>query len=296
MIAAWIEAIRLRTLPLALASIGMGSVMAASQGLFQQNILILAAITTILLQILSNLANDLGDSDNGADHTGRIGPARAVQSGAISKRSMLMAVILFAVLSLISGIALLYVSVGFANINFIVFLLLGIACIVAAIKYTAGANPYGYAGLGDISVFLFFGLVGVLGSYYLYSLEIPIKLVLPAISCGMFATAVLNLNNMRDIDSDKIANKQTIPVRIGLVHAKVYHFWLVGIGAIAAMGYAVLYFHFIANFLFVIALGLFAKINSDIQHKEGAALDPYLKKTAMTTLLFVLLWGVGIFI
>lgn len=296
MIAAWIEAFRLRTLPLALASIGMGSVMAASQGLFQQNILILAALTTILLQILSNLANDLGDSNNGADHTGRVGPARAVQSGAISKRSMLMAVILFAALSLISGIALLYVSIGFSNVRFILFLLLGFASIVAAIKYTAGSNPYGYAGLGDISVFLFFGLVGVQGSYYLYSLVIPLRLVLPAISCGMFATAVLNLNNMRDIVSDKIANKLTIPVRIGLANAKVYHFWLVGIGAITAMVYAVLYFHFITNFLFVIALGLFAKINADIQHKEGAALDPYLKKTAMTTLLFVLLWGVGIFI
>jgi 1,4-dihydroxy-2-naphthoate octaprenyltransferase len=167
---AWLHAVRLRTLPLALSSILMGSILAADQGGFRFEVFILAAITTIFLQILSNLSNDYGDSIHGADNPERQGPIRAVQSGVISLASMKKAMILFAFLSLGSGLGLLYISLNDWLLYFI-FLGLGVLAIIAAITYTSGAKPYGYAGLGDLSVFIFFGLLGVSGTYFLHTLS-----------------------------------------------------------------------------------------------------------------------------
>lgn len=290
----WLEAFRLRTLPLALSSIGMGSALAGYKGFFQWNIFLLAIVTTIFLQILSNLANDYGDSENGADHEGRLGPLRSVQKGAISKRQMQIAMAIFSLLSFCSGIGLLSVSIGLGNVQFYTFVALGILCIAAAIKYTSGHNPYGYQGLGDISVFIFFGLVGVLGSYYLYAASLSWDLLLPAISCGAFATAVLNVNNMRDIESDKLVNKNTIPVKIGLQKAKYYHSALLLIGSFSAVVYHLLNYHSIIQFLFLISILLFAIIYRSMKHKSGAELDPFLKKTAANTLLFVILFSIGL--
>ena len=155
----WIHAIRLRTLPLALASIGLGSFLAAFDGKFRWSVLLLSGLTTIFLQILSNLANDYGDTQHGADHAGRAGPDRAVQTGKISMKSMKIAIYIFIGLSLVSGLSLLFISLQEVSVGFLLMLLVGVLAIGAAINYTMGKNPYGYAGFGDLFVLIFFGLI-----------------------------------------------------------------------------------------------------------------------------------------
>ena len=204
---AWLHAFRLRTLPLSLSCIGMAGFLAAAAGKFDLVLFLLCCITTIFLQVLSNLANDYGDSIHGADHAERKGPTRAVQSGAISLSQMRNAVILFSLLSLVSGVMLLLLSFGTDWLAIFFFFGLGLLSILAAIGYTVGKKPYGYIGLGDISVLIFFGLVGVMGSFYLFTHQISWLEVLPALSCGLFSIAVLNVNNIRDIDSDRMAGK-----------------------------------------------------------------------------------------
>jgi 1,4-dihydroxy-2-naphthoate octaprenyltransferase len=292
---AWLSAIRIRTLPLALASIGMGSFLAAEAGYFRWSVFLLCAITTIFLQILSNLANDYGDSIHGADSILRDGPSRAVQSGAIAPGIMRKAIALFVILSLVSGITLLYIALGLNIQAILLFFFIGIMAIIAAIAYTAGKKPYGYAGLGDFSVFLFFGIVGVAGTYYLYVKEISWLLILPAVSCGMFATAVLNLNNVRDISSDKSAGKKSIPVRIGRDRAVIYHYLLLILGFITAFLFTVLYFKSYFQFLFILAVPLLVKNAIAIKTRKTAMeLDPFLKQMAIATLVFVLMFGIGI--
>lgn len=290
----WLRAFRLRTLPLALSCIGMGGFLAAFANAFRWNIFLLCVLTTIFLQILSNLANDYGDSVHGADSNDRKGPSRAVQSGAISAASMRGAVILFVVLALISGIALLRVSFGF-NWNAILFFLgLGVLSILAAIAYTVGKKPYGYAGLGDLSVLVFFGLVGVMGSYYLFTQHVTWHEILPALSCGLFSIGVLNVNNIRDIESDRKAGKYSIPVRIGKQSATLYHWGLIITGLLSATVYTFLNFHSYSQFLFLVSAPLFIRIGLAVSRKPSHDLDPYLKQMALTTLVFVLLFGLGL--
>lgn len=294
MVKSWLGAFRLRTLPLALSCIAMGGFLAAHANAFRWDIFLLCVVTTIFLQILSNLANDYGDTVNGADHAQRKGPSRAVQSGVISMRQMKTAVAIFVLLCLTSGVALLFVSFGL-NWNAIVFFFgLGVLSILAAIAYTVGKRPYGYAGLGDASVLIFFGLVGVLGSYYLFTQQVSWREVLPALSCGFFSIGVLNVNNMRDIDSDRAAGKYSIPVRIGKERAAMYHWVLVLAGLISAVIYTSLEFHSIFQFLFLISAPLFVRIAVAVSKKPSDELDPYLKQMALSTLLFVLLFGIGL--
>lgn len=293
MIKAWLSAFRLRTLPLALASIAMGTFLAASFELMQPKIFLLSALTTIFLQILSNLANDYGDSIHGADSVDRKGPQRAVQSGEISSKAMFRAMIIFALLSLISGVWLLFEAIE-SEYTFGLFLALGILAIIASITYTAGSHPYGYMGFGDISVLIFFGWVAVLGTFYLHTQFINWWIILPATSCGLFATAVLNLNNIRDIESDKLAGKNSLPVRMGKNNAIKYHWFLLIAGIFCAMVYVVFHFQSAFQFLFLIVLPLlFINGKAVYEKKEAAELDPYLKQMALTTLLFVVTFGVG---
>lgn len=293
MIKHWISAFRLRTLPLALASIGMGSFLAGAYQLFSLKIFLLAAFTTIFLQILSNLANDYGDSIHGADSDDREGPQRAVQSGAISRQAMFRAMIVLGVLSFGCGILLLYAAIDSLQ-TFFFFLGLGVLSIIAAITYTAGKKPYGYAGLGDISVVIFFGWVAVLGTFYLHAHLFHWTLLLPATSCGLFATAVLNVNNIRDIDSDKKAGKKSIPVRIGRQKAVIYHWILLSVGVMCSLAYVVLNFQNAFQLIFLIILPLlFINAKAVHQKHEAAQLDPYLKQMALTTLVFVLTFGIG---
>lgn len=293
MISTWISAFRLRTLPLALSSVGMGGFLAAAQGRFNGIVFTLCCTTTILLQILSNLANDYGDTVNGADHGGRKGPARAVQSGAISIASMRSAIGLFVVLSLVSGVALLFAAFGMNYQLLVTFFSIGLLCIAAAILYTAGKKPYGYAGLGDLSVLIFFGGVGVTGSLFLFTHTLSAWSLLPALACGLFSVGVLNINNMRDIESDRLAGKYSIPVRIGKEKAGLYHWFLLFGGVTAAVLYTVGTYQAPIQFLFLLALPVFIAIGKAVNEKPSEELDPYLKRMALGTLLFVVLFGIG---
>jgi 1,4-dihydroxy-2-naphthoate octaprenyltransferase len=291
----WISAFRPRTLPLALASILTGAFLAKSAGQFNWPVVALAALTTILLQILSNLANDYGDSQNGADSVHRQGPLRAVQSGAITPAEMKRAMWAFGLAALVSGVALLLVALGFkAAWVLLAFFVLGLSAIWAAVNYTAGSRPYGYAGLGDMSVFLFFGIVGVCGTYFLQTRTLPLAVLLPAAALGCFATAVLNVNNIRDIVSDKLAGKITVPVRLGPQHARRYHWLLLVLGVGAAVIYVALNYHSPWQWLFVLSLPLFLFNGRQVwARQESMHLDPLLKQMALSTLVFTLLFGLG---
>ena len=269
--------------------------MAAANGAFDGTIVGLCVLTTLFLQILSNLANDYGDTKHGADSEYREGPMRAVQAGYIKAEHMKKGMAVFSLLSLLSGLLLLWTAFGSEGILlFLIFLALGLAAIWAAINYTAGDKPYGYAGLGDISVFVFFGLVGVLGTYYLQAQELEATVMLPALVCGFFSTAVLNVNNIRDIKSDTLAGKQSIPVRLGPQKARVYHLLLLAGGVLSAGLYVLLNFQSLWQLLFILALPMVVVNGVNVWRKQTSKeLDPFLKQMAMTTLLFVLLFGVG---
>jgi 1,4-dihydroxy-2-naphthoate octaprenyltransferase len=290
----WLKAFRLRTLPLALSCIAMGGFLASSANAFRWDIFLLCVLTTIFLQILSNLANDYGDSVHGADSVDRKGPSRAVQSGAITPAQMKGAVIIFIILCLASGVSLLLIAFGIDWNAIFFFLGLGVLCILAAIAYTIGRRPYGYIGLGDLSVLIFFGFVGVLGSYYLFTKNVSWYQALPAFSCGLFSIAVLNINNIRDIESDLKAGKYSIPVRIGRDKAVIYH-WILLITSIAsALTYAILTYSSPWQFLFLLSIPLFVSNGVAVSKRPSHELDPFLKQMALSTLMFVLLFGIGI--
>lgn len=294
MMRVWLDAFRLRTLPLSLACVGMAAFLAAARDAFSLAIFILCCLTTIFLQILSNLANDYGDSVHGADHAGRQGPARAVQSGAISGAQMKMAIAVLVVLSLASGVALLGVAFGTDWNELLLFLLLGVASILAAIGYTVGKKPYGYMGLGDFSVLIFFGFVGVMGSLYLFTRALQWVDVLPALSCGLFSVGVLNINNTRDIASDRAAGKYSLPVRIGKTNAARYQFFLMAAAVVAALGFVALDYHSPVQVMFLLIIPMLVHIGRGVGRLPSEQLDPFLKKMALTTLAFVVLFGVGL--
>lgn len=232
---AWIMAFRLRTLPLSFSVVIMGTAVSIGDGGPRMVTLGLTLLTTLFLQILSNISNDYGDSVKGTDGADRVGPERAVQSGVISLSEMRRAIMVFAGLSLAAGLVLLwaaYASVGAGPV--LTLLAVGVLCIAAAITYTVGRHPYGYAGLGDLSVFVFFGLVGVVGTYFIQTGVIGAKVVLPAVSVGLLSCGVLNMNNMRDLENDRRAGKRTLPVIMGLRLAAAYQIGLM-VCAVAGM-------------------------------------------------------------
>ena len=292
----WLNAFRLRTLPLALSCIIVGSGMAYDSPNFNWIIFSLAISTTLFLQILSNLANDYGDAEKGTDNKDRVGPERAIQSGKITSSQMKKGIVTFVILTLTSGISLIYNSnLGENILAQIGFILLGIVCIIAAIKYTAGKGAYGYKGLGDIFVFLFFGLVGVCGTYFLFTKEINLLHVLPGITIGLFSAAVLNLNNMRDIENDGASGKNTLVVKIGLSNAKLYHLSIILIGISTSIIYVLQSSFHVINFIFLLSyiplvIHLFKVFNT----KTPSNLDPELKKVALTTFLFSILFWISI--
>lgn len=291
----WIQAFRLRTLPLALANVTLGSFLAAEAGGFRWGVAILSGLTITLLQILSNLANDYGDSKHGVDSEEREGPSRTVQAGLITATAMKRGMIGFGIAAFVSGIALLWVSLGIEQLPiFLGFIVLGLLAIWAAIAYTATDKPYGYAGLGDLFVLLFFGFVGVLGTFYLHVGTIDWVFALPALTCGLFSVAVLNVNNIRDIESDIKAGKHSVPVRLGRAKAVVYHWTLLGGGLLAAVAYCFVQEANWTQWIFLITLPLLIKNGHAVSHyKTSAQLDPYLKQMALTTLLFVITFGIG---
>ncbi|WP_320018505.1 1,4-dihydroxy-2-naphthoate polyprenyltransferase [Labilibaculum manganireducens] len=293
---AWIHAFRLRTLPLALSSIFLGSFLAAAHHSFSFKIFILATLTTLFLQILSNLANDLGDSISGADNNERVGPERAVQSGVISHKEMKGMLIVFVLLSLCSGLWLLYEGMQLINLKQgAIMLVIGLLAISAAINYTVGKNPYGYSGFGDLFVFLFFGLVGVLGTYFLHTGSMSWSLFLPAVSVGLLSVGVLNLNNMRDIDNDARTGKTTLVVKMGAANAKRYHFMLLSIAMILPCLYTIFNWQSAFQFLFLLSFPFIVRnILRVFKNKNARDLDPELKRLAISTLLFSLSFGLGL--
>lgn len=286
----WIQAARLRTLPLALSSIGMGGIVAWFDARFSTPVFVMACLTTISLQILSNFANDYGDTQNGADLAGRVGPARSVQTGEITIPQMKTAIGIMIGLSLLLGITLLFIAFeSFTSPAFLSLFGVGLASIAAAYFYTAGKNPYGYAGLGDLSVFVFFGLVGVAGSYFLFTQTLSNTIWLPAMANGFLATGVLNLNNIRDIASDQRAGKRTIPTRLGATKAKAYHIVLL-VGAMASLW---LYHQTLPNHTpwFVLMYPIFFVNILQVYRLPNP--DPLLKQLSLSTLGVVLLFWLG---
>ena len=291
---AWLRAFRLRTLPLAFSSLLMGGFLAASRGYFDASILVWSLVTTLLLQVLSNLANDYGDYTSGVDGDHRQGPARTVQAGLIPASQMKRALVVFSILSLCSGMVLLWVAFRDQWLYALLFLVVGLGAIYAAIRYTVGKKPYGYAGLGDVAVLLFFGLTGVGGSYFLYAKSLDGPVWLLAVSCGLFAVGVLNVNNIRDIASDEASGKRSLPVRMGRSRAVAYHAALLTTGFLLAVIFALGRFGSVYGWAFVLVAPLLIRNFRAVRSKRGMELDPYLKQLALTTLLFVLLMGAGL--
>lgn len=285
----WIQAARLRTLPLSLSGIIVGSAYAYHQGFYDYRILGLAFLTTLGLQILSNYANDYGDGVKGTD-VNRIGEKRMVAAGVITASQMKKAVIITAIITLALALTLIYVAFGKENFALsLIFILLGIGSIGAAIKYTVGSNAYGYNGLGDLFVFVFFGLVSVIGSNFLYTHFLDWKLVLPASAIGMLSVAVLNLNNMRDIENDRAAGKRTLVVKMGLENAKKYHNFLIIAPFILFFVFSILNEHrLILNYFVLIFLLTHLKtVKKATSYEE---FDPELKKVALSTFILSLIF------
>ncbi len=295
MIKKWLGAARLRTLPLSLSGIVLASFLAVAEDKFNVWIFVFAILTTVGFQVISNFANDYGDGVKGTDNEDRIGPERAIQSGDITPLQMKKAIVITSILTLIVALVLIYISFGKENFGYsLLFFVLGIASIAAAIKYTVGKNAYGYYGMGDIFVFLFFGLLSVCGTYFLYSKSLDPTVFLPAFSIGFLSTGVLNLNNMRDAASDIRAGKNTLVVKIGNSAARKYHYFLL-IGAfLSALIYVGSHYHSVFQFLFVPAfIPIFLHLRTVYKNKLPEELDPELKKLALSTFLFALLFGLG---
>ena len=294
----WIEAARPRTLPLAIASILLGNFLAYAAGKFSFLTAALAILTTLLLQILSNFANDLGDSKNGVDNKNRKVALRAVQTGKISPSEMKNAVILTASLSFISGISLLYFALQYAKAQTIItFIMLGLLAILAAIAYTVGKKPYGYMGLGDLSVFLFFGWVGTFGTYYLQTEILNYYILIPASGCGFLSVAVLNLNNLRDIENDRKTGKNSIPVRIGKIYGFYYQKTIMLLGVCTFIIYLMYQgkpIQLSQNIIIMAGWYPLVQIIKQLNSKmTPAQRDPYLKKTALSTLFLIVIFGVS---
>ncbi|MEX1003247.1 MAG: 1,4-dihydroxy-2-naphthoate octaprenyltransferase [Crocinitomicaceae bacterium] len=296
----WIKAMRLRTLPLAFSNILLGTSLAHALYSFDSIIFILTLLTTLALQILSNFANDYGDFSKGTDNNQRLGPLRSVQSGSISAKSMLKAMVITGFLAFILGASLLlYTFQDNLGEGIILFFTLGIAAIAAAVFYTVGKRAYGYHGLGDLFVFIFFGWIGVIGTAYLQMQQLDLNFMLPATTMGCFSVAVLNLNNMRDLENDRNSGKNTLVVKLGLQNAKRYHYGL----------FAVAYSSFIlfvcmredihpTLLLFLIPVFLLQCLHliRVTKIKTAREFDPELKVVALSALLFSVLVYVGLFL
>jgi 1,4-dihydroxy-2-naphthoate octaprenyltransferase len=287
-IKAWLNAARLRTLPLSVSGIIVGSGMAAVLEKWDGLIFSLAMLTTIGFQVVSNFANDLGDSQKGTDNENRVGPKRTIQAGLISQAGMKRGIVLASVISAISAILLIYISAkNLSSQSLFFYLILAGLCILAAITYTVGKNAYGYRGLGDVMVFIFFGLVSVLGVFQLYGLPFEWLVLFPSITIGLWSTAVLNLNNLRDIDNDRKSKKNTLVVQLGFKKGKLYHAFLIVGGALS--WWTTVYFlaKLTGNPLLFLSLipsiFLFVHLKKVFLTTIPARLDPELKKVALLT-------------
>lgn len=287
----WIKAARLRTIPLSVSGILIGSFAAYADGLFNIYIFLLSICTTISYQILSNFANDFGDGIKGTDKN-RVGPTRLIQSGQISKNNMIIGIKISVFVSFVLTVLLVYTSFKGNIFNMTFFFFLGVLAIISAIKYTVGKNAYGYLGFGDFFVFTFFGLVSVMGSYFLYSSDLKVDLIFPSMTIGFLSAAVLNLNNMRDMRNDMMSKKNTIAVKLGAKNSKIYHYMLILLSIVN-----VLIFHFmteqnsllnIVMVVSIIAVLFYHIFQVSILSKE-IDFDKLLKPLVLTTFFYSLI-------
>ena len=287
----WIEAARLRTLPLSFSGIIVGNGLAYSNERFSFFIALLSILTTIAFQVLSNFANDYGDGVKGTDNNSRIGPARVLQQGLLLRSELRKGLLWCTLICLILTLCLIFISFDLSQWKIVlIFFFLGVASIVAAIKYTVGDNAYGYFAMGDFFVFLFFGLLSVLGSFYLQTHQFDVLLILPAVSIGCFSTAVLNLNNMRDHSNDKASNKITLPVLLGRKKAKYYHAFLIVLGLVASVVFAwMVEFKPLGYFFLIMCVPLGLHLRKVFSIDRESELDPELKTVALSTFFFAIL-------
>lgn len=302
----WLQAARLRTLPLSISGILLGSFIARWRlieigGNWDWKIFALAMLVTLLYQILSNFANDYGDGVRGTDRfRDKNAEKRAIVSGIISVKQMKMAVISTVILAMIMTMGLLYTAF-FPHyiLEFYIFIGLGILCILAAVGYTMGKKPYGYLGLGDIMVFIFFGWISVGGSYFLFTKVWNWDILLPASAIGMLSVAVLNLNNMRDLESDKLAGKNTLALRLGFKRAMIYQIVLMQLPLILVLIFLMKnelqikgnYYAFMVMVLFFPMTAMRRKI---MKVKSPKELDPFLKQVGIITLMMAILLAIGL--
>ena len=283
----WLRAARLRTLPLSFSGTLIGSSFALSSN-FDFDIFSSCLLITVLFQIISNFANDLGDAVKGVDDETRIGPERAIQSGMITKAQMKNAIIILSVLAVIVVLQLLF-RIDLSRNELLIFSALGMMSIWAAIAYTIGKNPYGYRALGDLMVFLFFGLLAVVGTYYLYARSVVLEVVLIASAIGALAVAVLNLNNMRDREDDTLKNKKTMAVILGAEKAKRYHTAVLLISVLlfaAGISLSGYYWYFLG---LVPLLRLVGHLKRVWQTENAREFDPELKVIALSSFMTSLL-------
>lgn len=287
----WISAARLRTLPLSISGILAGTGMAVREGFFNLNILIFALLTTLGLQILSNFANDYGDGVKGTDNADRVGPMRALQSGIITDKEMKKGMIWTAIITMIFAVILIFHAFDKNEILYaLLFFFLGLAAVAAAVKYTVGKTAYGYRGLGDIFVFLFFGLLSTVGSYFLYSKELNTSIWIIATIIGLLSTAVLNLNNMRDLQSDAKAGKITLAVKLGETNSKKYHFILILAGLVLTFLYIGITTNYLNLFMLLGFIPLLIHLRVVSRNQIPRNLDPELKKVALSTVFLALIY------
>lgn len=289
---AWVQAARLRTLPLSLSGIIVGTAMAARQGFFELDIFVFALLTTVGFQVTSNFANDYGDGVKGTDNEDRIGPQRALQSGLLSRAALKKGITVSIAISMLFAIVLIYRAFGLENLAYIaIFFILGALSIWAAIKYTMGSRPYGYRGLGDLYVFLFFGLLGVLGSMFLYTKQLDWPSTLPAIGLGLLCVGVLNLNNLRDVVSDKKHGKITLVVKMGFDNGKRYHFLLMAIAFLSFLFYILMEGIGWGQSYFMLAFApILAHLIKVLKTHDPGLLDGELKKLALSSFLLAILF------
>ncbi|TCK69033.1 1,4-dihydroxy-2-naphthoate prenyltransferase [Winogradskyella wandonensis] len=291
----WLSAMRLRTLPLSVSGIIIGTCLAAYNGRFNIFVFLLAIATTVSLQILSNLANDYGDGVKGTDNEDRVGPKRAIQSGEISPEQMFDAIKKNILIVIGFTMSLAYVAFGHQYFLYaLLIIVLGALSIFAAVTYTMGDSPYGYRALGDVFVFIFFGFVSVLGTYLLNIKGIDHIVFLPATALGLLSVAVLNLNNMRDREEDAKVGKITLAVKLGKIGSKNYHYFLIIGAMIAALLFTILYY--VEPYNFLVLLSFIPLILHVLKIKKATTSSDYdsqLKVLALTTFMFSVLLGVG---
>jgi 1,4-dihydroxy-2-naphthoate octaprenyltransferase len=294
---AWFYAARLRTLPLSVSGVIVGTALAKYHGKNDILIFILALLTTIGFQITSNFANDYGDGVKGTDNAQRIGPKRALQGGLLSRKELKRGIIVAIVISFALVLSVVSYAFGTQYTNYLVlFSLLGVLSIWAAIKYTIGSSAYGYRGLGDLFVFAFFGLLAVLGSMFLYTKFITLYALLPATAIGLLCTAVLNLNNLRDFASDKEAKKNTMVVLMGFENGKKYHYTLLLISFLCTLCFIILNFNNWVAYLPLLAfVPIFVHLRKVYDTKDPVLFDPELRRLALSTFFLAILIFISCF-